>query len=79
VYTDPVINAWTAVINGATQEQLPGVVQNVIAQMDSLGQKDGFDQSQILSIRKLAVDRGTDGRFFQDLLEKTKMDNISLV
>jgi hypothetical protein len=77
MFAENIMKIWKDQISKAKDEgkELP---PSVLQMMEMLGEKDGYDQSQILIIRAFAVENGFDGKLFQPILEKTKYDNISL-
>ena len=72
------MSAWNTALENPEETDINVVAANIIQQMATLGDKFGYDQGQILTIRAKAVEKGIEGSLFQPILERDKRDNIPL-
>lgn len=74
-----IFNTILATIKEANKENIGSISKKSLEVITPLCEKFGYDQGQILQIRKAVEDAGGDGAITQELLEKTKTDNIVFI
>ena len=67
-----------ASIKQAKKQNIEEVSKKVLDIITPLCEKFGYNQDQLLQIRKAIEDAGGDGAILQDLLEETKFDNVAI-
>ena len=74
MFADSIMSIWKDALKKSKNVQHTS--KQVIQQMEELGGKFGFDQTQILEIREFAFELGISRDEFKPLLDKNSTDNF---